>query len=126
MNDASDHAIRLAAVSWLSEQTRIHGEVLSRSLLLNGFTFQGQRVPLVSPQGIFKPAVAQYPLTISTTTKGPYDDSFDLRGLLQYSYRGTNPNHPDNIGLRECMKQRIPLVYLHSVVPGKYLAVWPV
>ena len=24
------------------------------------------------------------------------------------------------------MKQRIPLIYFHGIIPGKYLAIWPV
>jgi putative restriction endonuclease len=68
----------------------------------------------------------KYPLTITTTSKGPYNDSFNGNGMLSYSYRGNDPNHRDNIGLRECMKRNIPLIYLHSIIPGKYLAVFPV
>jgi putative restriction endonuclease len=30
------------------------------------------------------------------------------------------------MGLRRAMEESIPLIYFHSVVPGKYLAVWPV
>jgi putative restriction endonuclease len=41
----------------VSEQTSIHGDVLPWSILSTGFLFNGMRVPLVEPQGIFKPAV---------------------------------------------------------------------
>src|SRR5207302_11272379 len=58
--------------------------------------------------------------------RGPYDDSFDESGLLRYRYRGTDPNHPDNRGLRAAMQRRLPLIYFHGVVEGKYLAAWPV
>ena len=40
--------------------------------------------------------------------------------------RGTDPNHPDNVGLREAGVRSIPLVYFHGVMRGKYLATWPV
>jgi len=43
-----------------------------------------------------------------------------------YSYRGTNPNHRDNVGLRKVFELKRPLVYFHGIEPGKYLAVWPV
>jgi putative restriction endonuclease len=46
--------------------------------------------------------------------------------VLNYKYRGIDPNHRDNIGLREAMRQQIPLVYFRSIKPGKYVAVWPV
>ncbi len=48
-----DHEVRLAAFNWLSEQVSIHGDVLPRELLVKGFVFQDQRIPLVAPQGIF-------------------------------------------------------------------------
>jgi len=35
-----DNEIRLAAFHWLSEQASIHGDVLPRKLLENGFVFQ--------------------------------------------------------------------------------------
>ena len=43
-----------------------------------------------------------------------------------YRYRGTNPNHRDNVGLRKVFEQKKPLIYFHGIEPGKYLAVWPV
>jgi putative restriction endonuclease len=122
-----DRQLRVVAFAWLSEQVDIHGDVLSRSILAQGFVFGDQRIPLVSPQGIFKPRIlAEYPLTITTSPSGPYDDSFSHEGLLLYKYRGTDPNHRDNVGLRNAMQEKVPLIYFHGVVPGKYLAVWPV
>ena len=121
-----DAAIRLAAFAWLSDKTRVFGDVLPRSLLQQGFEFEGNRIPLVSPQGIFKPRVMDLPLTITTTPKGPYHDAFGPDGLLAYKYRGANPKHPDNEGLRRAIETQQPLVYLHGIVPGKYLVVWPV
>ena len=125
-NDPRDLALRFAAFKWLSEQVNIHGDVLPRPLLQMGFEFEGNRVPLVAPQGIFKPRLMELPLSIATTPKGPYQDSFGPDGLLAYKYRGTDPSHPDNLGLRRTMAQHLPLVYLHGIVPGKYLALWPV
>jgi putative restriction endonuclease len=106
---------------------RIHGEVLPRKLLASGFIFEDERITLVGPQGIWKPRVfAKIPLSITTVANGPYDDSFSPDGLLRYRYQGTNPQHSDNVGLRMAMRERIPLVYFHSTVPGMYLASWPV
>jgi putative restriction endonuclease len=82
---------------------------------------------LLGPQGIFKPQILpEMPLSITTAPSRPYDDRFDDEGLLQYRYRGADPKHHDNVGLRKSMIRHVPLVYLHGVVPGKYLAVWPV
>ena len=121
-----DNQIRLFAFNWLKKQTDIHGDVFTRALLQQGFIFQNERIPLVSPQGIFKPKFMEYPLTITTTTKGPYDDVFSEEGYLIYKYRGTDSNHSDNVGLRECMRLNLPLIYLHSIIPGKYLPFWPI
>ena len=51
-----DARLRVAAFDWLSAQVDVYGDSLSRSILAEGFEFQGQRVPLLGPQGIFKPA----------------------------------------------------------------------
>jgi putative restriction endonuclease len=87
---------------------------------------EGVRVPLMGPQGIFKPKVLAAPLSITTSTDGPYDDSVGGDGLLRYRYRGTDPHHRDNEGLRDAMASGLPLVYFQGIVPGKYLATWPV
>ena len=121
-----DKQIRLAAFNWLQEQVDKHGDVLNRDKLAQGFKFKDTRIPLVSPQGIFKPKQLDLPLTITTTPKGPYTDSFDGNDFLLYKYRGTDPMHRDNVGLRKCMHDEIPLIYFHGVVPNKYLAIWPV
>src|SRR5687768_1421588 len=122
----TDLQVRLAAFNWLSEQVSLHGDVLPRKLLEQGFEFQGQRIPLVAPQGIFKPQVLDLPLSITTAPKGPYDDYFGKDNFLIYSYRGTDPNHRDNVGLRKIFELKRPLVYLHGIEPGKYLATYPV
>jgi putative restriction endonuclease len=132
--DLLDHAVRMAAFRFLDEQTRLAGEdgALRRSLLERGFTFDGQRVPLLGPQGIFKPRVlASIPLSITTVPvvegeSRPYDDAFGDDGLLRYRYRGNNPAHHENVGLRQAMQQQAPLIYFHGVVPGLYAAEWPV
>jgi putative restriction endonuclease len=121
-----DDQIRLAAFNWLQQQTDINGDVLTRELLAQGFVFENERIPLVSPQGIFKPRLMDYPLSITTITEGPYDDSFSEDGYVIYKYRGANINQRDNVGLRECMKLNLPLIYLHSIMPGKYIPFWPV
>lgn len=123
---SSDLPVRIAAFEWLSERTAIAGEVLSWSTLISGFSFQGAHVPLVSMQGIFKPAACRLPLSIRTGVGGPYEDAFASNGLLLYRYRGTDPFHRDNEGLRQAMLERIPLVYLHGHVEGRYHAIWPV
>lgn len=122
-----DARVRLAAFRWLEEQVERHGDVLPREVLAQGFAFEEERVPLVGPQGIFKPRLLrEVPLSITTAPDGPYDDSFGVDGLLRYRYRGSNPNHPENVGLRTAMRKQIPLMYFHGIVPGRYEVVAPV
>jgi putative restriction endonuclease len=122
-----EQQIRLAAFDWLGQQFTIHGDRMPRKLLEAGFTFGDERITLMGPQGIWKPKVfGKIPLTITTVADGPYDDSFSPDGLLRYRYRGTIAEHPDNVGLRLAMQERVPLVYFHGTVPGVYVASWPV
>ncbi len=117
--------VRLAAFQWLRAQMDVYGELLPRGVLAQGLVFDGLRVPLLGPQGIFKPAIlTDAPLSI-TTIPGQYPDEMD-GGTLSYAYRGTDPAHPDNRGLRRAMEQRIPLVYFYRVERGQYLAAFPV
>ena len=130
----SDQAVRLAAFRFLEEQLRLSGEegAIRRSVLERGFVLEGERVPLLGPQGIFKPRVLDaIPLSITTVpvVQGearPYDDAFGPDGLLRYRYRGTDPSHHENRGLRLAMQLQVPLVYFHGIVPGLYAAEWPV
>lgn len=116
MEDNTSATCRKAAFDWLREQARPGNETLTRDSLARGFPHQGSYVKLVGPQGIFKPAQIQYfPLSITTTTKGPYSDSFDPSGdYLLYSYRGTDPGHHENQRLRDAMRDRVPLIYFYS------------
>ena len=127
-----DARVRVAAFNFLAEQTRLLGEVLPRTLLAQGFPFEVAQVRLLGPQGIFKPAVLpELPLTITTvpTVEGearPYEDEIGADGLILYRYRGTDPDHHENVGLRRAMASQTPLIHFIGVVPGKYMALWPV
>lgn len=127
-----DARVRAAAFRFLQHQVDLHGEVIARDILATGFIFEGQRVPLLGPQGIFKPAIlTDIPLSITTVPvvegrERPYDDGMEEGGVLCYRYRGTDPKHRDNAGLRLAMSRRTPLIYLFGVVPGKYMPHWPV
>jgi len=122
-----DHKVRSAVFAWLRERSEVNDGIFERSLLERGLDLDGMRVPLVGPQGIFKPkAIPEIPLSITTSPNSPYDDVFDDQGRLGYAYRGEEPMHHENVGLREAMRRQIPLVYFQGVVPGRYLAAWPV
>lgn len=129
--ESQDRVVRMAAFEFLARRVLTHGEEIPRVVLAQGFSWQGRRVPLVGPQGIFKPAAIRTGIPISITTSPPsrrkprpYDDEV-TDGLVQYRYRGTDPRHPENVGLRRAMQTQTPLVYFSGVVPGRYLALWP-
>lgn len=131
-HDSIDLAVRMAAFRFLEEELEKAGEqTLPFRILREGFQFRGRRVPLLAPQGIFKPAVLpELPLTITTAPpkegkEAPYDDFVGSDGLLRYRYRGTDPGHRDNVALREAMRRQAPLIYLKGIVPGRYLPAWP-
>lgn len=121
-----EDAIRLAVFKWLEEQTKVD-DVLHWSTLVHGLYYEGERISLVGQQGIWKPRVFRsIPLSIRTSADGPYHDAFTADGLLYYRYRGTDPYHHENRGLREAMEKSVPLVYFHGLMAGKYVAAWPV
>jgi putative restriction endonuclease len=123
---AMDELIRIAAFQWVEEQVNFHGGFVPRKLLEQGFQFHNKRITLVGRQGIWKPAAMELPLSIYTRPDGPYPDFIMEDGFLVYRYRGTDPNHRDNVGLRSAMHKRVPLIYFYRVEQGKCSAEWPV
>jgi putative restriction endonuclease len=130
--DTLDTGIRLKAFEFLDEQSKLHGDVLPRTVLAKGFELGGHQIHLIGPEGIFKPAVLrEIPISITTVpiVEGrprPYEDKLGADGVIRYRYRGTNPNHPDNVGLRLAMERRIPLIYFYGITRGMYAPVRPV
>lgn len=126
-----DFLVRTAAFEFLTEQGKLYGESIPRKVLLQGFLYGDRRVPLLGPQGIFKPAILpEIPLSITTVpvVEGcprPYEDEVSYDGLILYRYRGTDAQHPENRGLRRAMERKTPLVYFYGTVPGRYVASFP-
>jgi len=125
VDDHPDQAVRSAAFAFLDQHAGRQGGVISRSKLEQGFVFEGRQVPLVGPQGIFKPAVMSAGIPLTITTAAPvagrprsYEDDMTEDGLLRYRYRGTDPNHHENVGLRRALQTQAPLIYLEGLVPG--------
>ena len=133
MVEGLDAAVRLRAFAVLADLKQIHGDSpIPRTALEKGFEFDGVRVPFIGPQGIFKPAILHdVPLSITTVPPvpnrpRPYDDNFNETGVLSYRYRGDDPQHRDNVGLRLALERQTPLIYFHGIVPGLYEPAWPV
>jgi putative restriction endonuclease len=123
--------VRHAAFEFLERERRSRGDVFDFVFLRDGFELEGRRVSLMNQQGIFRPRGLLCPISITTAPlkpgrPRPYDDSLGTDGVLRYRYRGTDPHHSDNVGLREAMWRKLPLIYFHGIVPGRYVAAWPV
>ncbi|MFO7653179.1 MAG: HNH endonuclease [Candidatus Krumholzibacteriia bacterium] len=133
MDDVTlDTDVRREAFAFLTNAAQWHGDVFPWDVLANGFVYRGRRICLIGQKGIWKPKLLpRMPISISTAPPhtgrpAPYDDGLDESGRLSYRYRGTDPAHPDNAGLREAMRTGTPLIYFFGVAKGQYLATWPV
>lgn len=128
MARTDDQALRAAAFRWLDEQVARDGDVLDDDLLRSGFEFEGQRVAISVQQGIRLVRGLDYPLSIKTSMRGPYDDAFEGEDTLRYHWQGSDAKLPANRALRRAMERSIPLIYLHQVLrsPSRYAVVYPV
>lgn len=131
MPSSLDDEIRAAAIEHVRRIRDLYGGRIPRQVLMDGIIIAGERVPIWNYQkGIFKPAAlgrAGAALSVQTSAESPYDDEHDVEsGRIVYKYRGTDPNHPDNVALRRAMIEQRPLIYLVAVDPGFYDAVLPV
>ncbi len=50
-----DRLVRAAAFAWRGQLVTRRGDVLPITILREGFKWEGHRVPVMGPQGIFKP-----------------------------------------------------------------------
>ncbi len=119
--------VRMAAFAWLRERGAADGGILAGTELIEGFTYQGRRITLKGASGIWFPQGFSMPISITTALYGPYRlDDIGEDGLLTYAYRGTDPSHRDNRGLRDACRTRTPLVYFREVRDHHYQAIWPI
>jgi putative restriction endonuclease len=118
--------IRLKVFDWFRARNKESGGIFEGRKLSSGIPIDGRRITLKGQTGIWYPAGFSMPLSITTVHNGPYrldDEGED--GILTYAYRGQDPDHRDNRGLREAMRTRTPLIYFKAVRPYHYQAIWP-
>lgn len=126
-----DRRFRLAAFRHLARLTLGQDDIPVRWADLVSFEFDGRVAPLIGQSGIWRPHGLDLPISIATAPprpgrRAPYEDEPRDDGTLIYRYRGTDPEHRDNRGLREAFRRGRPLIYFHGIEPGLYLACWPV
>jgi putative restriction endonuclease len=132
-----DTLLRLAAFEHVQRLSEVHDH-LTATELKPGFSFEGERIPLINPQrGIFKPQQMQFLLSIKTVFPKPggkvwYDDQRDVHRqifegdeTIDYAFMGRDPDAADNRWLREAFENRIPIIYFLGIAPGRYQAVVP-
>lgn len=133
MSTGEPEGLREAAVGWLELRTDSGREPLTRDDL-DDFRFRNDEPRLIAPvQGIWKPSNYSAALSFRTsyTAPGdipPYEDSTGTDGRFRYKWRGTDPNHPENIGLREALNQQLPLIWFRGIAkdPVRYQVIAPV
>lgn len=119
---------RQAAMDWLESRPTDRVDYS----WLTGFEYEGTRTALIDRQrGIRKPAGFDAALAIRTTFTPPdklppYNDDIGPDGLQRYKYRGSDPQHPENVALRNAMRQRLPIIWFVGVQPGLYEPIYPV
>jgi putative restriction endonuclease len=119
---------RQAAMQWLDQRPTPRVDFT----WLSTFTFEGQRVALMDRQrGIRKPAGFDAALAIRTTFTSPgqappYADDIGSDGLQRYKYRGRDPEHSENVALRNAHRDGSPIIWFVGVAPGIYEPIYPV
>jgi putative restriction endonuclease len=135
--DVDDPAMRSAAFQQVRRLQELHDSLTSEHLKA-GFTWQGERVPLINPQrGIFKPRRMRHLLSIRTVfpradNRVWYDDQrvvhrqiYDGDEAVDYAFMGDNPDAADNRWLKEAWEDQVPIIYFLGVSPGRYQAIVP-
>ena len=124
-----DLPLRQAAVSAARRLGQDYDDLVPLARLRDGFMFAGARVSFGSFQrGIHRAQIQRGPaaLTVTTSFKDPYADTFDEAGaLFTYAYRAGSIDQPDNRALRAAYELQTPLVYFRGLAPGQYLVVAP-
>jgi putative restriction endonuclease len=125
-NSENDFSIRSAAFEWLNNLVQVHGNLLTYDLLKNGFIYKDEKINVVGATGIWKPRQCNYPISILTSVNGPYNDAFRDDNFILYNYRGTNADHHNNVGLRNALKEKVPLIYFLGISKNRYMPIYPI
>ena len=140
MPSPDDALIRHSAFLWLDNLVANQG-VLTWDEIEAGFPVPGldHRVRFATrAKGIFKPKEMHHILSIKTVMPRPgrkvwyadqnksHDAIFGGSDAVSYSFRGSNPDAPDNLLLKHAADHNLPLVYLVAVAPAVYCPFYPV
>ena len=89
--EATDPAVRSAAFAWIRRRAEECGQpIFDFQELERGFEVGGEKVTLVSVQGIWTPKLCAVPISVRTAAprrnaSRPYEDTFS-GGFVSYTY----------------------------------------
>ena len=126
MADA-DTDLRAAALSHVAALENRFG-VLAWDQIAAGFEFRGELVLLANrPRGIFKPQqLSRGALSIKTAKprtgrERRYDDQIGSNApYFVYRWQGEDANATDNRNLRDCLADKLPIIYFYAVDEALY------
>lgn len=119
-------AMRIKVFEWLRARAETEGNIFDGRELNAGIDVEGRQVTLKGQSGIWFPSGFSIPISITTVLDGPYRlDDFGDDVIITYAYRGQDPEHRDNRGLREARRTRTPLIFFKEVHHHRYQAIWP-
>jgi len=129
--DDVDERFRAAAFAYLDRVVQRSDGLVTRSEL-ESFAFDGRLVRLIAPRsGIWRPAGCPAAVSFFTrftpiSERPPYDDHVGEDGFPRYKWRGHDPDHADNVALRQATQLQKPLIWLRGIRPGLYQPEYPV
>src|SRR5216683_1654485 len=126
MADA-DTDLRAAALSHVAALENRFG-VLAWDQIAAGFEFRGELVLLANrPRGIFKPQqLSRGALSIKTAKprtgrERRYDDQIGSNApYFVYRWQGEDANATDNRNLKDCLADKLPIIYFYAVDEALY------
>lgn len=127
-----EQRVRSAAFAFVRGLQQQHPDLLPASALRHGFELDGQRIGVMSyASGIWKPRHLDAALSVMTTPPKsdeppPYIDEWMDEARVSYAYRGDDPGLHDNRAMRLAWEHHLPVIYLHGVAKGLYIAEFPV
>lgn len=125
-----DTRLRAGIAAWLDVNAAPDG-TYSWNRLQTGFVFEGQRMALVTQNGIRKPVGFDAAIAFTTTYTpaggaAPYTDAVRPDGHVHYAYRRPGRSEADNEGMRRAGELGLPLVWFVGVAEGIFVAHRPV
>lgn len=121
-----DAAVRIAAMAYIDRITDQSGGVITRAQL-EAFTFDGHAIKLIDPsRGIRNPAMLPATLSIQTNPRSGYADQAGPDGFPRYSIRTGDWAHGDNRKLHAAFELEVPIIWLQTISPGRFVSVAPV